>query len=120
VRAVANPDGYDFTFQPDQRLWHKNLADNNHDGLITGVDGVDPNRNYATKWGYDNEGSSDSFTSETYRGPSPQSEPETRALDGAPSGTDNWTTLPEYGIEQLATPAERADVLGRIMEYLLA
>ena len=79
---VANPDGYDFTFQPDQRLWRKNLADNNHDGLITGVDGVDPNRNYATKWGYDNEGSSDIFTSETYRGPSPQSEPETRALDG--------------------------------------
>ena len=79
---VANPDGYDFTFQPDQRLWRKNLADNNQDGLITGVDGVDPNRNYATKWGYDNEGSSDFFTSETYRGPSPQSEPETRALDG--------------------------------------
>ena len=25
-----------------------------------------------------------------------------------------------YGIEPLATPAERADVLGRIMAYLLA
>jgi Zinc carboxypeptidase/Immune inhibitor A peptidase M6 len=79
---VANPDGYDFTFQPDQRLWRKNLADNDGDGQITGVDGVDPNRNYATKWGYDNEGSSEILTSETYRGPEPQSEPETRALDG--------------------------------------
>jgi hypothetical protein len=25
-----------------------------------------------------------------------------------------------YGIEQLATPAEQADFVGRIMEYLLA
>ena len=30
------------------------------------------------------------------------------------------TVLLGYGIEQLATPAERADVLGWIMEYLLA
>ena len=49
---------------------------------ITGQDGVDPNRNYPTKWGYDNEGSSPSFGSETYRGSAPASEPETRALDG--------------------------------------
>ena len=32
---VANPDGYDFTFQPDQRLWRKNLSDNDGDGQIT-------------------------------------------------------------------------------------
>ncbi len=78
---VANPDGYDFTFEPDQRLWRKNLRDNNGDGQITTGDGVDPNRNFATKWGYDNEGSSPDPTSETYRGPSPGSEPETQALD---------------------------------------
>ena len=79
---VANPDGYDCTFQPDQRLWRKNLRDNDGDGVITPVDGVDPNRNYPTKWGYDNEGSSPDPASETYRGPAPSSEPETRALDG--------------------------------------
>jgi hypothetical protein len=80
---VANPDGYDFTFEPGNRLWRKNLRDNNGDGVITpGDDGVDPNRNYETKWGYDNEGSSPVFGSETYRGPAPASEPETRALDG--------------------------------------
>ena len=79
---VANPDGYDWTFEPGQRLWRKNLADNNGDGLITPGDGVDPNRNYPTKWGYDNEGSSPEPASETYRGPAPSSEPETRALDG--------------------------------------
>ena len=79
---VANPDGYDWTFQPDQRMWRKNLADNDGDGLITGADGVDLNRNYPTKWGYDNEGSSPNPGSDTYRGPAPASEPETRALDG--------------------------------------
>ncbi|HEX6569941.1 MAG TPA: M14 family metallopeptidase, partial [Acidimicrobiales bacterium] len=79
---VANPDGYDFTFEPDQRMWRKNLADNNGDGVITPGDGVDPNRNYTTKWGYDNEGSSPELGSETYRGTAPASEPETRALDG--------------------------------------
>jgi hypothetical protein len=78
---VANPDGYDFTFTPDNRLWRKNLRDNNADGQITAGDGVDPNRNFAYKWGYDNEGSSADPASETYRGPGPNSEPETQALD---------------------------------------
>lgn len=78
---VANPDGYDWTFEPGQRLWRKNLRDNNGDGQITGVDGVDPNRNFPTKWGYDNEGSSPNPSSETYRGTGPASEPETKALD---------------------------------------
>ena len=66
--VVANPDGYDFTFTEGNRLWRKNLRDNNKDGQITQLDGVDPNRNYPTKWGYDNEGSSDDPASETYRG----------------------------------------------------
>ena len=42
---VANPDGYEFTFD-HERLWRKNLRDNNNDGQITVVDGVDPNRNF--------------------------------------------------------------------------
>ncbi|HSV39649.1 MAG TPA: M14 family zinc carboxypeptidase, partial [Nocardioidaceae bacterium] len=37
---VANPDGYDFTFGEGQRLWRKNLRDNNKDGEITPGDGV--------------------------------------------------------------------------------
>jgi hypothetical protein len=79
---VANPDGYDFTFTEGNRLWRKNLRDNDDDGEITGNDGVDPNRNFPTKWGYDDEGSSGVFSSETYRGAAPASEPETRAMDG--------------------------------------
>jgi Zinc carboxypeptidase/Immune inhibitor A peptidase M6 len=78
---VANPDGYDFSFQPGQRLWRKNLRDNNGDGTIAPGDGVDLNRNFAYKWGYDNEGSSPDEASETYRGPGPNSEPESVALD---------------------------------------
>ena len=53
----ANPDGYQYTFD-HERLWRKNLRDNNGDGQITVGDGVDPNRNFAEHWGYDNEGSS--------------------------------------------------------------
>jgi hypothetical protein len=78
---VANPDGYDFTFTEGNRLWRKNLRDNNGDGKITTGDGVDPNRNFAAKWGYDNEGSSADPASETFRGTGPESEPETQALD---------------------------------------
>lgn len=78
----ANPDGYDYTFRSAAtRLWRKNLRDMNGDGVISTGDGVDLNRNFAYKWGYDDEGSSPNPTSETYRGTSPASEPETRALN---------------------------------------
>ncbi len=78
--CVANPDGYEYTFTPGHRLWRKNLADNNADGNITDGDGVDPNRNYPSNWGRDDEGSSPDPRSETYRGPSAASEPETKAM----------------------------------------
>ncbi|GHC64251.1 M14 family metallopeptidase [Streptomyces flavofungini] len=78
----ANPDGYDFTFAADgDRQWRKNLRDVDGDGKIAPGDGVDLNRNFAYKWGYDNEGSSPDASSETYRGTAPMSEPETKAID---------------------------------------
>jgi Zinc carboxypeptidase/Immune inhibitor A-like, MAM domain len=76
---VHNPDGYQYTFDVE-RLWRKNLRDNDENGIITTNDGVDLNRNYDEHWNYDAEGSSSLFPSETYRGPAPESEPETRAL----------------------------------------
>jgi len=82
IIVSANPDGYDFTFTPGHRLWRKNLRDNDGDGQLTTNDGVDPNRNFATNWNYDNEGSNGNFDSETYRGTGPNSEPETQAMDG--------------------------------------
>ena len=78
---VANPDGYQYTFD-HERLWRKNLRDNDGDGQITVGDGVDPNRNFPKHWGYDNEGSSRDPSSETYRGTAPASEPETQAMQG--------------------------------------
>lgn len=78
---VANVDGYDFTFTDGNRQWRKNLRDVDGDGQITPGDGVDLNRNFPEKWGYDNEGSSDDPASETYRGTAPASEPETKAFD---------------------------------------
>jgi hypothetical protein len=77
----ANPDGYQYSFDVE-RLWRKNLRDNNGDGQIGVGDGVDPNRNFAEHWGYDNEGSSPDPAAETYRGPSAASEPETQAMAG--------------------------------------
>jgi hypothetical protein len=76
---VANPDGYQYTFD-HERLWRKNLRDNDKNGQITVGDGVDPNRNFPNHWGYDNEGSSSITSSDTYRGPEPMSEPETKAM----------------------------------------
>jgi Zinc carboxypeptidase len=75
---VANPDGYQYTFSTE-RLWRKNLRDNDADGTITNADGVDLNRNYDEHWNYDNEGSSSEWASLTYRGASPASEPEVQA-----------------------------------------
>ncbi|MFI8964719.1 M14 family zinc carboxypeptidase [Streptomyces sp. NPDC053493] len=78
----ANPDGYDFTHaDPANRQWRKNLRDNDGDGRIAPGDGVDLNRNFAYKWGYDDEGSSPDPADETFRGARAMSEPETRALD---------------------------------------
>ncbi|MCC3768569.1 M14 family metallopeptidase, partial [Streptomyces sp. UNOC14_S4] len=120
----ANPDGYDYTFQgPDTRLWRKNLRDNNGDGKIGPGDGVDLNRNFPYKWGYDNEGSSPQPASETYRGPSPASEPETRALDAFEKRVHftfavNYHSAAElllYGVGwQVATPTPD-DVLYRAL-----
>jgi hypothetical protein len=76
---VANPDGYQYTFDVE-RLWRKNLRDNDGDKQITRADGVDPNRNFPEHWKYDEEGSSSQISSETYRGPAPASEPETQAM----------------------------------------
>jgi len=78
---VHNPDGYQYTFDVE-RLWRKNLRDNDGNGITDNTDGVDPNRNFPEHWNYDDEGSNSQLSSETYRGLTPASEPETEALIG--------------------------------------
>jgi carboxypeptidase T len=73
VVGTHNPDGTDYVFS-NNSLWRKNRR-NNGDGTF----GVDPNRNYQFNWGVCN-GSSGVTSDDTYRGPSPASEPETQGF----------------------------------------
>lgn len=68
---VVNPDGYSYTWT-NTRLWRKNRRQNSSSSY-----GVDINRNFPMGWG--GQGSSGQTGSETYRGPSANSEPETQA-----------------------------------------
>jgi carboxypeptidase T len=68
VVPVVNPDGYQHSWGSN-RYWRKNRR---------GTHGVDLNRNYSVAWGGD--GSSNRERSEVYRGLTPFSEPESRAL----------------------------------------
>ncbi len=76
---VINPDGYVYneTNDPDGGgQWRKNRRPPDQGSWY----GVDLNRNYGYKWGYDDAGSSPYPMSDTYRGPSAFSEPETQAV----------------------------------------
>jgi murein tripeptide amidase MpaA len=78
---VLNPDGYEYSWT-NNRYWRKNRRNNGN-----GTYGVDLNRNFSTGWG--GTGSSSNPSSETYRGPSAFSEPET-------NGFRNWlATIPQ-------------------------
>ena len=57
------------------------MPDNNGDGVIGDASTAStPTATTPTNWGFDNEGSSDDPSSETYRGTGPDSEPETKAM----------------------------------------
>ncbi len=75
----VNPDGYIYneTTNPDGGGYFRKNRRDNGDGSF----GVDLNRNYGFEWGYDNIGSSPATGSQTYRGPSPSSEPETQMVE---------------------------------------
>lgn len=68
-----NPDGYEYSWLTN-RMWRKNRRANSG-----GSFGVDLNRNFSKGWGL-NSGSSGNQSSDTYRGPSAFSEPETAGL----------------------------------------
>ena len=70
---MLNVDGNNIVWTTDN-MWRKNAR-----GQGNNVYGVDLNRNYSYAWNSCN-GSSGSTSSETYRGASAASEPETQAL----------------------------------------
>jgi hypothetical protein len=74
----VNPDGYEHnraTNPGGGGMWRKNRRNNGN-----GTFGIDLNRNYGWEWGPQWPGSSGTPGDDTYRGPSPFSEPETRAV----------------------------------------
>ncbi len=86
---ILNPDGYAFNelLAGDGQYpgWRKNCRVNAGASLCctlssAGSCGVDLNRNYDYRWGYDDNGSSPNPGSETYRGTAAFSEPETSAI----------------------------------------
>ena len=75
---IVNPDGYEYNHATDPYgggMWRKNRRNNGG-----GIYGIDLNRNYGYKWGYDNIGSSNNPSDETYRGTAGFSEMETQAM----------------------------------------
>jgi murein tripeptide amidase MpaA len=84
---VVNPDGYahnESTNPTGGGMWRKNM--------FNGY-GIDLNRNYGYKWGFDNNGSSPSISDETYRGSSGFSEFETQAIRDLCNGKKFSATL---------------------------
>ncbi len=77
IIPVMNPDGY--VYNSDSGGADSNWRKNRRSPVPPDI-GVDLNRNYGYKWGYDYWGSSGRPWDETYRGPSPFSEPETRLI----------------------------------------
>lgn len=90
VIPMVNPDGGEYDISTTTyRLHRKNMRDNG-DGSF----GVDLNRNYDWRWG--GIGSSPHPRDDTYHGPSPFSEPETRAVKAFIESRANLTTLVSY------------------------
>jgi carboxypeptidase T len=74
IVPMVNPDGVEWDISGTQYKWWRKNRTRNHDGSY----GVDLNRNYGYLWG--GPGASDNPRSDTYRGKSPFSEPESRAV----------------------------------------
>lgn len=84
---MVNPDGAEYDISTGSyKSWRKNRRQNGN-----GTYGVDLNRNYGYGWG--GGGASTSPNSDTYRGPSAFSEPETQAIKKYVETHENITSL---------------------------
>jgi carboxypeptidase T len=120
ILPLINPDGLEYSIH-FYRYWRKNRR-NNGDGTF----GVDLNRNYAYKWGYDNEGSSPDSSFEDYRGPEAFSEPEIQAVRDliaqkafqALVSYHNYSQLILYPWGYTQAPSEMDNLLSEIAEEM--
>ena len=88
--CVNNPDGYEYTFTPGNRLWRKNMADNNGNGVYGELgDGVDLNRNHGDELGPRQRG----LLGRRDLRDLPRDRPELRAGDqGDTASSGTWST----------------------------
>ncbi len=130
---IINPDGVKWNekIAPNGGgLQRKNLrpgvADNGNVNTSNINRGVDLNRNFNYYWGFDNSGSSSTLASQTYRGPSPGSEPETEILQEFVQSRDfkyainhhsgiNSIVTSSYNGDPNATPSNREDEYQKLM-----
>lgn len=94
ILPLVNPDGYEYA-HTTQRLWRKNRKINAGSTCV----GVDLNRNNHHGWMH--SGASLNPCSDTHAGPTPDSEPETRAVQNVinahPGEWDAFLTIHTYG-----------------------
>lgn len=102
----ANPDGRKLAELG--ALWRKN-TNNNYCSILSSNRGADLNRNFEFQWGCCG-GSSSSTCSETYRGPTPASEPETQAIQDYVR-----SQFPDQRPAPLTSPAP-ADAMGVFLD----
>ena len=99
VIPVVNPDGFTASIDGSDPNRRKNCEDNPDDAVPPTAPcalraGVDLNRNYGAYWG--GAGAGTSWADETFRGPSPYSEPESEAVHRFSSGLQIVTLITNH------------------------
>ena len=129
IMPISNPDGYrwnEVIAPSGGGLQRKNLrpgvADNGTTNSNNNVRGVDLNRNFNYYWGWDNAGSSPTTSSNTYRGPSAASEPETQIVQEFITSHDIKVSVNHHGgLNSIVTSSYNGDAgatdSGREDEY---
>merc|ERR1719221_1700449 len=98
IMPMMNPDGFVYSYT-SSRMHRKNMASNSGSSCI----GIDLNRNFDANWA--GPGASSSPCSDTYYGPSVESEPETRVLKGVLNEAPTTVYIDVHSYTQLAITA---------------